>query len=508
MGIHKTIQLNPDYKIEQLAREIINSSDPEIVIEVPENCSLLTNEINLRLLKFYAEEEEKEIIINGVEPALISLAQRLGISTVWNRDNQKSSGPVPFEPGYQGETKVIASSKPQDERPLSIKTSQYSRLIPAMVLLIFTLVMSIWWFLQPKAVVMVYPKIQTLSFKSAVQIGSTFTDADIDKGNIPAEDLAQNFTITTQTVATGRKLVGITAAVGKVIIINGSNQPVLLPKGSILYGKNGIHFRTDSDALIPKKVTKTELGIITGENYGKAEVTITADKKGTIGNQPGKSINTIEGRYNNLLKVTNPLPTRNGIDQQVAIVDLNDVKKGEDEARKQMQLSFAEQARGLVNKDYVYIQDLAKPEIVHITSKPDIGVQSDSVETIIEYRIKVLAPTTVGIQKFLNGRFKRAVPAHFEAQDQKVTLVSIHPTQYNDENANLELDGQGQIRGLLNPGKIRNLIKGKPVSEAQDILARQNEIADAKFKIEGLRTTLPNFGFQIQILLPAGPKIN
>jgi hypothetical protein len=509
MGIPKTIQLNPDYKIEQLAREIINSPEPDIVIEVPDNCSLLTNEINLRLLKFYAEEEEKEIIINAAEPNLISLAQRLGISTVWNREPMKTvSQPLETELCMhdQGEVSCVSDSKLQNERPLSIKTSQYSRMIPALILLIFTLIMAIWWFLQPKVVVTVYPKVKTLAFKSAAQIGNTFTDADIDNGKIPAADLTQDFTVTTQTVTTGRKLVGITAAVGRVIIINGSNQPVLLPKGSILYGKNGIHFRTDNDVLIPKKVTKTELGIVTGESYGKGEVAITAEKKGTIGNQPAKSVNMIEGRYNNLLKITNPLPTRNGIDQEVAIVDLNDVKKGEDEARKQMQLAFVDAARSLVNKDYLYLQELAKPEIVHISSKPDIGAEGDSVETVIEYRIKVLAPTAVGIQKYLKGRFKRSIPVHFEAEDEKVTLVSMRLTQYNDENADIELEGQGQIKGLLNPGKIRNLIKGKPVTEAQDILARQNEIADAKFKIEGSRTILPNFGFQIRILLPAGPK--
>ncbi|HBF35787.1 MAG TPA: hypothetical protein DDW50_00520 [Firmicutes bacterium] len=509
MGIHKIIQLNPEYKIEQLAREIINTSESEIVIEVPENCSLLTNEINLRLLKFYAEEEEKEIIINGVEPGLISLAQRLGISTVWNRENPVSEAkPAVREPQYPSEAQNAAITETRDARSLSLKPSQYSRLIPALVLLFFTLIMAIWWFLQPKATIMIYPKVQTLAFKTAAKTAIAFTDADIIHGNIPAEVLTQNFTVTSQTVTTGHKVIGITAAIGKIMIINGSNQPILLLKGSTLDGRNGIHFQTDKDVLIPKKETKTEMGIIVGESYGKAEVTIIADRKGTDGNQPAKSITAVEGKYRNLLKVTNPLPTHDGIDQQVAIVDLNDVKKGEDEAGKQMQLSFGDQAHGLVNKDYLYFQDLAKTEIIHVTSKPDIGAESDSLETDIEYQIKVLAPTTVGIQKFLKGKFERVIPAHFEAQDSKVTLVSMQLTHFNDESARLELEGQGQIRGLLNSDKIKNLIKGKPIAEAKAILTRQSEIADAKFQLEGYRTALPNFGFQIRILFPAGSKTN
>jgi hypothetical protein len=509
IGAHKRIQLNPEYKIEQLTKEIINSSESQIVIEVPENCSLLTNEINLRLLKFYAEEEEKEFIINGVDPVLISLAQRLGISTI--RDHE--SGASEIKPGFlnshaQAEAETAAAPEQPAAKSITIRTSPYGKLVPAIVVLLFTLILAVWLFLQPKVVVMVYPKEQLLPFTVTAHTGTAFTDADIANGDIPAENLEQNFKVITQSTTTGHKLVGITAAMGKALVINGSNQPILLPKGSVIHGRNGIRFLTDQNVLVPKKAARIEAGIVVGESYGKVEVNITAEKKGSVGNQPAQSITVLEGRYQNLLKVINAVPTRNGADKQVAVVALDDVKKGEDEAKQQMQLAFGDEARSLINKDYLYLSDLVKTEIIHLTNKPEIGAEADSLETEIEYRITILAPTAVGIQKFLNKQFEQNIPANFEAKNRKVDLESMHVSKLNDDSASLEMVGQGQIRGLLDAGKIKNLIKGKQIMDAKDILIRQNEVADVKFKVVNSRAKLPSFGFQIKVLFPAGNKVN
>jgi hypothetical protein len=506
----KRIQLKSEYKIEQLAKEVINSIESQIVIEVPEDCSLLTNEINLRLLKFYAEEEEKEIIINAVDPVLIALAQRLGITTIEDGESTTADPePVFFKAHYQGESETAATPEAPALEHSNAKIWHYGRLLPAIIVMLFTLSLAIWWFLQPKAVVFVYPKEQALPFKAVVQVGNEFNDADILSGKIPARNIEQHFKVVVQSVTSGHKTIGVTAAVGKVLIINSSNKPVLLPKGSFLHGRNGCRFLIDNDVLVPKKSTRLEAGIAVGESYGKVEVSITAEKKGTSGNQPARSITGIEQKYQNLLKVTNPAPTRNGVDKQVAIVALEDVKSGEAEAKRQMQLAYLDEARSLISTDYLYLADLVKTEIIHMTNKPEIGGEGDSLQTELEYGISVLAPTRTGIQKFLNQQFEQNIPTDFEAKNRKIDLLSMRLITMNEgREAGLELEGQGQIRGLLDQSKIKKLIKGQFTADAKEILIRQNEIADVKFKVDNLRAKLPSFGFQIRVLFPAGSKVN
>jgi hypothetical protein len=509
MGAHKTIELRSDLKIEQLAKEIINSAEARIVIVVPADCSLLTNEINLRLLKFYAEEEEKELFINAADPVLFSLAQRLGITTI--RDGEiptSNSEPVLASTEYSGDSELTMVSTAQPPRSIINKNIFAAKLLPALIVLLFTFILAFWWFLQPKVLVLVYPKEQTITFKTNAEIGIAFSDGDITAGKLPAKNLQEQCKLITQIATTGHKTVGVTPAIGKVLAINNSNQPVLLPKGTILSGRAGMHFITDKDILVPKKSTKLESGIVVGENYGKAEIPVTAEKKGVIGNQPAKSITGIEAKYQNLLRVANPAPTFNGADKQIAVVALEDVKKAEAEVKRQMELAVNDEAQGLVTQDYLYIPDMVKAEITHITNKPEIGAEADSLETELEYRINILAPTMVGVNKYLNQQFDQNIPANFEAKNRKLALISKRVISFDEGLASIEMMGQGQIRGVLDQNKIKSLIRGQSIARAKEILARQNEIADVRFKVDNLRAKLPSFGFQIKILFPAGSKAN
>jgi hypothetical protein len=237
-------------------------------------------------------------------------------------------------------------------------------------------------------------------------------------------------------------------------------------------------------------------------------VNITAEKKGVSGNQPAKSIIGIEQKYQSILKVTNPEPTRNGADKQVAVVTLEDFKNGEAEAKRQMYLACGDEAHSIINRDYLFLEDLVRTEIIHVLNKPEIGAEGDTLQTELEYKITVLVPTTVGIQKLLNNQLEQNIPANFEAKNRKIDLVSVRVVSQDENFASLDLEGQGQIRGLLNQSKIKNLIKGRLIKDAKEVLARQNEVADVKFKVNNLRAKLPSFGFQIKVLFPAGSKIN
>jgi hypothetical protein len=61
---------------------------------------------------------------------------------------------------------------------------------------------------------------------------------------------------------------------------------------------------------------------------------------------------------------------------------------------------------------------------------------------------------------------------------------------------------------VLDQHKIKDLIKGKSITAAKEILDRQNEIADVKLKVDNPGSKLPSFGFQIKVLFPAGSKVN
>lgn len=500
------IRVEEGLTIESLVKELINTPGKRIVLEVSENATLLNNDINLRLLKFYAEEEEKEIVVHSDDPGLIGLAHQLGFSTVMDKRLAPSDNRIKPEADYQGaEIEIAASPETDAETPTGAAWNQWrGGLQLATIISMFSLSLAGWWLLQPRAVVIVYPKEQTLTFSADVQIGAAFNAQEIPDGRVPAKILEKENQIKVQTVTTGSKIVGVTPAVGRVTLVNSTGQPVVLPKGSVVIGKAGTRFLTDRDVLVPKRHTKYQDGIAVGEEYGRAEVNITADEKGTVGNQPSKSITILSGKYQRFLRVINSSPTRNGSNKKVAVVALNDVKKGELEAKRQMQLVGADEISALTGKEYLYLSQLVDSEIIRVVNAPDIGEESELLETTLDYRTSVLTTLTDDIFKYLVHKFKASIPTGFQAKSERVELVAVKPDEITEGKAVLALTGRGLINGVLKPDNIKELIKGKTTDEATSLLTRQNEVGRFKIDLKNGAAKLPRYSFQMKVVLPAG----
>lgn len=536
-GIER-ISIGPELRIEQLVKLMVNSTEKQLVLEVPLHtgpedtpgvtmvgAALFHDEINLRLLKFYAEEAEKDLAIATTDPVVLALAKRLGIST-WKEDKsreafgEEKAGKAAQLGGslntalHCGADEIAAAPESAANPGGNFKRAGVSRgerqsgrgFIPAVLIALFTITLAVWWFFQPKAIVTVYPKVTNRQFLVTVRTGSLFRDDQTLTGKLPANILEKIDSIQVQTVATGKKNVGFTPATGKVLFTNSSNQPVVLPKGSVLIGRAGVRFLTDEPLLVPAKRVQYDSGIEAGVAYGRAEVTVTAAVKGVIGNQPAKSITILEGKFGRVLKVTNPTPTKNGADKQISVVTLEDTKKGEAEAREQMGLLVPDAVSGMVGRDYLYLPELVKNEVLQVRYSPDIGAEADTLQTNLEYRIAVLAPYRVEINKLLNHELERLLPAGFETTGRPVEMISAKVLSSGADWADLELSARGEIRGVLDQNKIKKLICGQTLGKAKAILLGEEEIATSQINLKTGGDKLPRFPFQIRVIFPAGAR--
>jgi hypothetical protein len=507
LSTHGVIIVKPDLKIEQLVKEIIQHPQKQIILEVPENTALLTNEINLRLIKFYAEDETKELIINAVDPQLVALAQRLGISTIRERNlDVPSLGEVAASAQTSCETGLIsvAAVKTKKKRKKAYRWKRHG-FLPAVVAALVTLIIGVWFFYQPKVLVAVYPKVQKLNFGAKVTISPEYQETDISKGKIPAKMVDKTTEFQIETVTTGSKVIGVTAATGSVILINRSQQPVVIPQGAIVSSANGVKFKVGKNILVPRRMTRLRYGIPVGEEYGKVEVPVTAVENGTKGNKPAKTITKVEGRLQNFIQVVNLKPTVNGADRRFAVVTQADLDKGTAEATRQMRLAASGELAALVGEGYLFFPELVGVKVISLQNSPTLGSEAAAVKTTVKYRANVITPAMVGIRKYLTNRLDGNLPPNFTATNDAVKLVSAQVLTSGPRSAQLHLVGTAKLRGILSPDKIRSLIKGKSISEAKKLLMQQSEVAE--FTIEPKdprRSTVPRFGFQIKLLFPAG----
>lgn len=499
------IVVNSVMKIEQLVKIIQTCSARQVILQITPDCQLLAGEINLRLIKFYAEEEEKDIIINAVDPEVIALAQRLGISTIHERDLQVDGEQYAASDAVDAETLREPTREISSPQSMPRRISRHhGGLFSALLVAFFSFTLAVWWFLQPQATVIVYPKEQNLTFRSRVLTNLDYADRDVADGKIPAKLFEKDCILEVQTTATGFKTIGVNPATGKITLINSTGQAIRVPKGTVFSSKNGIRFLSEREVIVPRKVTKYQYGVATGEEYGRVETTITAEIKGTSGNLGPQSINKIEDeRLQRMLSVVNLSPMTRGTDRRITVVSLEDVKKGEAEARNQMRIAGPEEAAALVGQGYLFLPELTQLELIGINYLPQIGETSDVVRTKLEYRVTTIAPSKSAIQKYLASWMSKNLPENFEAKNNEIVLVSA-TAKMNSDRVDLELEARGRIRGILNQGKIKNLLKGKTTAEAEKLLIGLEEVAN--FKLETERAVFPAFGFQIRVLFPAGGK--
>ncbi len=524
------VRVSLDKNIELLVQEMVTANEKKIILDCPIEAIRMLNGVNLRLLKFYAEEKEKELYLKTADQQLQELARGMGINIFEENFNKQQPTEELIVNIIDAETEKFEdypvievlndqlvkvdsdhSLRVEVENPTTLAVSRVPRLFPkielqhqgglllAIAVTCFTLAVAFWWFLQPKATIIIYPKEEELELKVHARISPEFSENQIAQRMIPAEIVTKEGSITVQIPTTGLKKVGVTEATGKITFINSTKQAIVVPKGTIVYSNQNVQFATQTNLLVPKKTMTIHLGISFGENYGRANVGIVALEKGVKGNLPSRTITNIQGNLARTLKVVNLSATKNGVDKEVAVVTEDDLLKAETEARNQMKLIANDEIRASVGQKQLFLPELVKLDVIKLTNEPELNAESKRLQTRLHYRTTATVVSMNTIYKFLSSEQAQIVPPNFELLSKRIKLLSVSVMAGAGEEKWLILSGRGWIRGIMNEKKIRQLVKGKQVEEARQLLLSQEEISNCEIGMKN-RAQFPKYDFQIKVV--------
>ena len=164
--------------------------------------------------------------------------------------------------------------------------------------------------------------------------------------NFPLNDLAaadtveKQVTLTRGTSATGRQTVGVAKAVGEIVLINQSEDSIIVPQGTIVTTGSGTPFQITADVEVPGLTTQYFMGIPVGLQAGQAAASIEALTAGTIGNVAEGRIEKIVGFD---LEVRNPEPTRGGADTVLQVAVSDDLKRARQMVERDAELMLIAQ---------------------------------------------------------------------------------------------------------------------------------------------------------------------
>lgn len=496
------IPVEKDESIQGLIKKMRDSLSAKIIIFSDKRVVFLRNEINLRLLKYYSEEEGKELVLVVKDRTVRKLAKRLGLEVHEKLEPEETSfyqNHLPIE--LEDLANEAVSAREEEPAPVLHPTSG-GRLVMALVFTFFSLVAAAYFLLRPKIDIIIHPTTKEHIFSSRGTVGTGFNEREVLKGVLPLKLIEKEDELTVSISTTGRKRVGYTAAKGKVIFINSGTNQIIVPKGTVVSTKGGVGFLTAKPVVVPRKQTRYEMGVPTGETYGQVEVDVEALEKGSIGNVDKQMITKIEGHLANTLHVVNSRSFTSGEDRLVPVVEEDDIRRAEDEAKRQLVLRAEAEVRGMVEEDYILLPELIQTEVGTVRPEQPIGTESGSVSVKLSYKVRTALLNRTHLYKWLEHNLQQTIPTGFLPVTNEIACREIKSSG-NLKQAELSVVAMAKVRGKIDRQKVFQAIAGKPLLQAKEVLTTFPEIGLVEFSTGHDLERIPQKNFQVRLITPS-----
>lgn len=306
-------------------------------------------------------------------------------------------------------------------------------------------------------------------------------ETDIEKLLIAADTVTKKAAAKNTMQTTGIKIVG-ESATGKVSIYNKTDAVKVFDKGTQLkYGN--LVFVTDEEITVASASAKQG-----GQDYGRADVTVTAAAIGAESNLE-KGVELTVASYDtntyNAYSIDNNFT--GGSSREVRIVaqkDLDELTTDlREELLKKINAEFADESG---NGTYI----LPSKAIINETARYSARVDTEAESVSLDLEIEVEAVTYSGsdLKPVAQEILSQDLPENYELEDSAPQILSS-PSQTDlnklETEAVVSIDANisSYAIPILSQDKVKEIIAGKPFSQAEQELIAQAEVDRVTFSV-------------------------
>lgn len=479
------IQVEADEQINGLIGRLRQSGAREVVFAVPEETAVLRNPVNLRLLRFYADEEHKSVRVVTGDSVVQRLADEAGVD--WEAPVAQTVRPRVGEPPAMSAVRTQGlRRKPWQFRPRPV----HLLAVPLLVLAV-----GGWQLLAgPAVTVLVSPavsqRVSEVSLRGRVN-GRTGV------GEVPLTPVQKPVEATATVPATGRRRFGISAARGSVTFLNQNTQAVKVPAGTVVTTAAGTAFRTLETVSVPGVKAEYFMKIAVGLRSGQAEARVEALAPGSQGNVTAGRVVKLKSPISVKVQVTNPEPLRGGEDRTVTIVTSADLGRAERAAAAQLPKRAAAAVEDQLGAGLRVVPGSLRqspPEIVPGQHADDEGTEATAKASVTAFAL-VYQPSAV--DKAAREVWRRNLPAGLVAVPGSLRVSPAAFPRVEPQLAEVTITVTGQVAAVPNREAIRRVTRGKSVAAAEE--AARSLPGVAGVTIKGARGRVPSWSSRVRV---------
>ncbi len=452
--------------ISSLVQKLQNTIENLVFLRISEDSLFLFSEANLKLLAYYAREENKNLVFLTHNKELKARIAGLKLSTADS-----------IEAFFSSAHKPQSNLAPRSDVKTPLSNWAKNTLLAASVtfVVLFLLQWGLrYWFL-PKVIVTLYP-----------QIINSDTEISLSLDSLKKHDELISLKKVVTQAATGSKVVGIERALGEVVFFNQGTKQLKLYKGTQLKSKDGKRYLLREDVLIPGAEVVYVLDVRSSQTVGQALGFIEAYELGAEYNVKAGEINFLSGDYKDIT-VRNLKAVTGGKSEKRPVLTQADLDLASKEAIKLLSGEKITLRPG----EYLLENSVIKDEPI-VKFDQQVGKFSGTVTATATQTITIKKLLAEDIAREAEKLLPELLPSFYSLVAKTVTVLETI-LEENEAKVRLNMD----LYPVISPEEIVKAIAGLTKEEAIEVLEPKGKIV-----FEGLKEeTLPKRQEWIKVVI-------
>ncbi len=528
MTNRKVIRIRDGETINSVVRRLRNTVEPVVHLVSDGADSLFANIVNLRLIHYYAAQDNKTVIIECNSPEVRKMCAAIGLGLAGDDvgdggaddDNDTSANAI-YDTSAAAATEMEPAKVPGSAlgssprsapksahesapgsaagRPINPQLLKYILIGALLVAVIFVVaaVLSV----LPSATVIIHPTRRQMVTDLNIVLSLTQKKPDLTEKVLPATTIDRQDVLEFTMPTTGRAQVGYKSAQGLVTFINDNANPITVPAGTIVMTQNGICFATAKEVVVPRRNVEYFAGVPAGLRAGQAEAAIVAVELGSAGNISARRIQTIQGPLAENLRVVNPEATFGGEDKQIKVVAAEDIERSNAEARKQALAIANNELAKLSGSDKYLFDELTRVDIQSVELSHQLKAETSEIAVRVGYRATSLTVARDELTKMVRGVLSASLPDSFALVSDSVKLVDVTAAPQGLQGAVLYVTSQSSVQGVIDRQHVLRGLLGKTIDEARGFLGSVEEVGEYQIKLSSGAKSFPAWGARLKIVV-------
>ena len=497
MKEYSEIYIDPEESLQSFLEKVQEVDDQKLVIIIHQRSSIFIGQVNIELMKKYAQRANKKLIFITNIKKIKNLLVGVGFEVYDDLEI------------FKKDKKLIETNQnpvvSKDNNALKIKSKSSKLTIIIMCLLICASIgAGVFYFNLPAITVKVTPVLKNKQVLSNLKAEIDTDKLDYVNQKLPLLKKELKLKSTVEVKATGEKSVGVKYAKGVVTFINNNKEKVIIPAGTIITTRNGIKYKTVAKAVVPQLKVEKMMGVVVGAQAGKEEVDIRALYKGEKANvSSGRIVNLVKGSYP--VKLVNPEATSGGENRLLSQITKEDLKRGLKKAKHNLDQRVTEDLGKKFGKEMIFFSNQVR------LSEPKLQPKSKSGELsrklVVEGEIEAVgfAIKKKDLKNLVFKLYNNQLGNEFKLYSDKIKIKEIKVSKVAEKYLELQAISSGKVIGNLNQVELIDKILGKKVANVKSLLDNMNEVSNYSINPKN-QINLPKFKYGVKLVVIEPPK--